>query len=132
MRGNIKGVINCTKTLEPCSRFQTPGLKRADRSWYRHIQANLGELPDRVENFVATSILGIELEQELTLFEVLETLRLTGVAFRPFDKEFSHCFNMVLLSRLQLSNCPASLELFGTLIGEGIILKLKSFELSID
>jgi hypothetical protein len=66
------------------------------------------------------------------LFAALETLRLTGVAFSPFDKKFGHCFNMVNLSRLQLQNCPASLELLGTLLSEGITLKLKSFELAID
>jgi hypothetical protein len=36
------------------------------------------------------------------------------------------------LTTLQLRNCPASPELLGTVLEQGITLKLKSFELVID
>lgn len=105
---------------------------RADQAWYEHQQATLGGFPPHVDNFFATSILGIEPEQENILFQSLETLRLTGVAFSPFENEFSYCLNMMNLSTLQLRNCPASLELLEALLNSGITLKLKSFELAID
>lgn len=105
---------------------------RAERGWYVHQRNTLGGSPPRPDNFFATNILGIQPNLENVLFESLETLLLTGVAFSPFENEFAHAFNMMNLSTLQLRNCPASLELLGTLLNQGVTLKLKSFELAID
>jgi len=105
---------------------------RAESGWYAHQRATLGGSPPRPDNFFATSILGIQPDQDSVLFQSLETLLLTGVAFSPFENELGHSFNMMNLSTLQLRNCPASLELLETLLEQGITLKLKSFELAID
>jgi hypothetical protein len=105
---------------------------RADSGWYSHQRATLGGFPPRPDNFFATSILGVQPDQEIVLFQSLEALQLTGVAFSPFEKELSHSFNTMNLTTLQLRNCPASFELLGAILEQGITMKVKSFELAID
>jgi hypothetical protein len=104
----------------------------AELGWYAHQIETLGGSPPRPVNFFATTILGIQPNQENVLFQSLETLLFSGVAFSPFENELSHSFNMMNLSTLQLRNCPGSLELLGALLEQGVTLKLKSFELAID
>jgi hypothetical protein len=79
---------------------------RADVAWYQHQQATLGGFPPRLDNFFATLILGIVPEKETILFTALETLRLTGVAFNPFEKEFGYCFNMMKFKQASVEELP--------------------------
>jgi hypothetical protein len=81
---------------------------RAGQAWFLHQRGKLGALLNPPDNFFATSVLGIKPGQETILLTGLETLRVTGISFSPFEKELGHSFNMANLSRLQLRNCPSS------------------------